>query len=231
MLQHILTWYYLFFPQKTFSCFWGVGVVQRCWERGERNTIPPPPPPPTTCHNFLAADWGGSLFLSLILSFYFSLYFALSFSLFLYIFLFLNPTLSPYIYFSLFLSLSLFSISLPIYSLYPLSSVLIVSLSLWPKFFSLSLYPLFWPRDGVCPQRERVLWKRGGKENDNYWVLEPGRGEWYKVRTQLPIPHTYLPRGKRRRGGVKVENGNTQRINHVQIHKLPVSPRLSHTNY
>ena len=49
-------------------------------------------------------------------------------------------------------------------------------------------------------------WWRG---NEISGVLEPRQGEWYKVRTQLPIPNTYLLRQKKRRGGGEVENGRT----------------------
>ena len=37
-------------------------------------------------------------------------------------------------------------------------------------------------------------WWRG---NEISGVLEPRQGEWYKVRTQLPIPNTYLLRQKK----------------------------------
>ena len=88
-----------------------------------------------------------------------------------------------------------------LYSLYPFSSgFLVVSLSLVLALLSLSPSPLFWPRDVVWTRGERVLWIRVGGGNENSWVLEPGRGDRYKVRTQLPIPHTHLPRERKKEG-------------------------------
>ena len=44
-----------------------------------------------------------------------------------------------------------------------------------------------------------------------------------------PHTHTFREREKRRGGG-EVENGRIRKTNHLRIHKLPVSPRLSHIN-
>ena len=70
---------------------------------------------------------------------------------------------------------------------------------------------------------------RGG--GGYYWVLERRWGYQYNFLTQLTISHTCLPRERKWRGGGKMENGRTLQTNNLQIHKLPVFPKLSHTKY
>ena len=67
----------------------------------------------------------------------------------------------------LFLYLYLFSFLSTISTPFP-SVFLMVSLFLVLTPFSICISPLFWPRDGVLTQGERVTWKRERKGNDNY---------------------------------------------------------------
>ena len=116
-----------------------------------------------------------------------------------------------------------------IYSFYHFySSFLTILISLFLTLLYLSHSPLYLSIDRVFQKMDMVQWKRGWKGNKNYWIIELRHGDRYKFWTQLPIPHTYLPRGRKRRGGSKVDNGGTQRTNHWRIHKLPISPRLTH---
>ena len=74
------------------------------------------------------------------------------------------------------------------------------------------------------------IMEKGGKRMriPEFLRLEGGTDTKSELNSQT-LTHTF--REEKRRGGGKVENGNTQRTNHLQIHKLPVSTRLSHTNY
>ena len=74
------------------------------------------------------------------------------------------------------------------------------------------LHPSFGQGWGIALRGEGDV-DKGGGGNDNFRVLETVRGDRYKVLTQLPIPHTHLPRERKRRGGGEVENGRKQLTN------------------
>ena len=61
------------------------------------------------------------------------------------------------------------------------------------RLFSISPLSLFFPRYGVWTWGERVMWIREGKVNDNYWIIQPRREDWYKVQTQFSTLSTLFP--------------------------------------
>ena len=110
--------------------------------------------------------------------------------------------------------------------------VFLWSLSLLSSHSSLSLlHPSFGQGVVYGPKERGFCGLRRGKGMRIPEFLSPGGGTG--TRSQLNSQshtHTFREREKRR-GGDEVDNGRTWRMNRLWIHKLTVSPRLSHTNY
>ena len=88
-----------------------------------------------------------------------------------------------------------------LYSFYHFSSSFFtVLISLFLTLLYLSHSPLYLSIDRVFHKRKMVQWKRVWKGNENYWIIELRHGDRYKLWAQLPIPHTYLPRGRKKKG-------------------------------
>ena len=150
-------------------------------------------------------------------------------SISLYISLSLSLYLDLYLYLSL--SLQLFSISISLYSLYPFFLVFVWYISLLSSHSSLSFLLSIGQGMGYGPEGRGCRGQGWGELMKIPEFLSPrgGTGTRSELKSQSHT-HTFREREKRRGGG-EVENGRKRRMNRLQIHKFPVSLRLSHTNY